>query len=118
MAWKWIDFGLNNRIAIHADTWTGNGSTSTNALADTTMQLVSIKIHYDSPVYNNATVTIKSPKGINYDTVITTFNNTAGATDNSAYYDEGEVLEPGDIIKVACDVTTNNAYCTIKAKMI
>ena len=118
MAWKWIDFGINNRLAVHTGTWTGNSSTSTTALPDTTLQVLSVLIHYDASITNNTTVTIDSIDGASYDTVITTFDNSGGATDNLETYDEGVVLQPGDIIKVACNVGANNAYCTVKAKMI
>jgi hypothetical protein len=118
MAWTFSDQGLNERLAIHTGTWTGDNSISTTALDNVILQLASIKVHYDASITNNCTVTIDSVTGANYDTVITTFDNGSGATDNYAQYTEGDVVAPGDIIKVACNVGANNAYCTIICKVL
>jgi len=116
MAWSWENLKKGGkRLGVWTGTWTGNSNTTTTAIK-VPAELVSVAIHYDASITNNATVTIDSAAGANYDHVINTFDNSGGETDN-VYEATNHELQADDAIKVACNVGANNAYCTIKVRV-
>ena len=93
-------------------TWTGNSSYTTT-FSDSVI-IHRIYIGYSASITNNTTVEVDSSDGANYDELIHTFDNSAGATSNLLQFSGDELrLGTGDELKVACDVGANHAYLTV-----
>jgi len=93
-------------------TWTGDSSYTTTISGS--FKVNRISLHFDASITNNATMKVDRQTGVNYDELITTFDNSAGATDNTALFGTDELrLGTGDQLVVACNVGANNAYLTI-----
>lgn len=103
-------------MAVKSGTWTGNSSLVTTI--GVIFRLSHVTIHYDNPINNNATVSLDASDGDDYDTVLRTFDNVEGETDNFQEFGDGCLFAAGDEIIVACDVGSDNAYCRIVYEVI
>lgn len=107
---------LSSRVNRKTGSWTGDSSLSMD-VTDYDFRLLNVAIHFSAPVTNDATVTIDSTDGVNYDTTLVTFRNTSGASHNLGSFGVGDEYEAGTIIKVSCDAGAATAYCTIRFKL-
>lgn len=104
----------HERIKYHTATWTGNSS-STTSVSNVIKKLIYwVAVHFDASITNDCTITLDSGTNAagDYDTVLYTFDNAAGVTDNFVEF-ENLVINTVDELNVACNVGANNAYLTI-----
>lgn len=104
-------------ITVTSGTWTGDNSLST--ANGEPFRLCTVLVHYDAGISNDATVSLDSKLGPNYDTVLLVADNSGGGvTDNTFEFGDEYVFEAGNEIIIAANVGTDNAYAQITTEEI
>jgi hypothetical protein len=110
------DIRVKRTFFVTSGTFTGNSSVTT--ALDVGFRLCHVTVSYDASITNNCTVTLDANDGATYDTVLTTADNSAGATANYITFADGAVFENGDQIVVAVNVGADNAYVRIVTEAV
>jgi len=77
-------------------------------------RLCHITIHYSEVVYGNVVVELDAGSGSEYDSVLRTFTNASGETDNFTEFSREEgIFESGDKIRISGSIGTATGFCRI-----
>lgn len=107
-----VSSDINKKVG----SWTGDSSLSMDE-TNRDFRLLNITLHFSSAVTNDATISLDSKEGMNYDTSLVTFDNSSGISHNYASFGHGAKFEAGDVIRVSCDVGADTAYCIIRYEL-